>query len=276
MFKKIGSLVLFVGFLFCVFGIINDVKAQATEELHCCITQTVEETGPGTFKTITNCHVLGSGSCPGTAPIGLENFLCSTNERCASAVGAYKPPPAKVESNCNNLEEKDCGSNNNCFIYNSKCYYKSDINICRQLPQNLCGPNNVSGSSACIWTEGQGCLSPVQANIVKQYSKPTGYQGALPDCAFSGTCRDVNDLLVLVIRFASGFFGILGTFALGYFIYGGFTMILSFGNAEKVKKGRDILVAAVVGLLICFFAYAVIKFMLVDVLNVAGDFNVIK
>ncbi len=187
---------------------------------------------------------------------------------------------AEEQTDCANLKDSECGASNECFwlANKNKCLSKIDATICNELSGDLCGPNNPSGSKVCIWNgEQKKCFTPTQSLMVEQYRRPEGAENvALPDCAFSGTCRDVNDLLVLVIRFASGFFGILGTFALGYFIYGGFTMILSFGNAEKVKKGRDILVAAVVGLLICFFAYAVIKFMLVDVLNVAGDFNVIK
>jgi uncharacterized membrane protein YgaE (UPF0421/DUF939 family) len=39
-------------------------------------------------------------------------------------------------------------------------------------------------------------------------------------------------------------------------------MILSFGSAEKFKKGQQILVAAVVGMIIAFGAYALVKFLL--------------
>lgn len=113
-----------------------------------------------------------------------------------------------------------------------------------------------------------------------QYPVPVGpngqkYTGALPDCAFSGTCRDVNDLVALIIRWASGFFAILGTFAFVYFIYGGFLVMLSMGNAEKVKKGQQTLVAAVIGLFIAFSAYLAIDFML-DTLNVSDTFRGIK
>lgn len=108
-----------------------------------------------------------------------------------------------------------------------------------------------------------------------QYPVPKNYTGALPPCAFSGTCRDVNDLVSLIIRWASGFFAILGTFAFAFFIYGGFVIMLSLGNAEKVKKGQQTLVAAVIGLFIAFSAYLAIDFML-DALNVSDVFRGIK
>jgi len=104
-----------------------------------------------------------------------------------------------------------------------------------------------------------------------QYKVPDGYKGALPDCAFSGTCRDTNDLVLLLIKFGEGMFAIIGSFAFVFFVYGGFTMILSFGNAEKVKKGQQILVAAVLGIVIAFTAYLSVQFLL-DALNVGVSF----
>jgi uncharacterized membrane protein YjfL (UPF0719 family) len=43
------------------------------------------------------------------------------------------------------------------------------------------------------------------------------------------------------------------------FIYGGFTWMLAAGSAEKVKKGRDIIIWAAIGLVIIFSAYAIVK-----------------
>ncbi len=102
--------------------------------------------------------------------------------------------------------------------------------------------------------------------------KPDGYQGPLPDCAFDGSCRNVNDVLELMVNWGQRIFGMIGSFALVMFVYGGFVMILSAGNAEKVKQGRDILTAAVIGLVIAFSAYLLIDFIL-DALNVSNEFR---
>jgi hypothetical protein len=123
-------------------------------------------------------------------------------------------------------------------------------------------------------TSGPG-LSGMQYNpeyFKKINPKPEGYVGALPDCAFSGTCRDANDLVQLIINFGQGMFAILGTFAFVFFVYGGFTIILSMGNAEKVNKGKQILGAAVVGLVVAFCAYLLIDFML-EALQVKDTFK---
>ena len=47
----------------------------------------------------------------------------------------------------------------------------------------------------------------------------------------------------------SGILGLTGVLALVAFIAGGVMWMTSGGNAEKVKKGRDILVWAVIGLI---------------------------
>ena len=52
----------------------------------------------------------------------------------------------------------------------------------------------------------------------------------------------------------------IGAFALVYFIYGGFTWLTSGGNPDRIKKGRDILMWATIGLAATFASYAILKF----------------
>lgn len=94
----------------------------------------------------------------------------------------------------------------------------------------------------------------------------------LVDCAEDGSCRDVNNLLEQAIKIGEWLFSIIGALALVMFIYGGFTIILSMGNAEKVKKGQQALVAAVVGMAIAFSAYILIGFIL-EALGVSSEFR---
>lgn len=107
------------------------------------------------------------------------------------------------------------------------------------------------------------------------YRRPEDYNGPLPDCAFDGSCRNVNELLRLAIKGGEIALGFVGTFALAFFVYGGFMMIISMGNAERVKKGRDILVAAVVGIIITFSAYALINFVL-EALQISEGFRLVN
>jgi len=56
--------------------------------------------------------------------------------------------------------------------------------------------------------------------------------------------------------------GLVGVLALVMFIIGGLTWMTSGGSAERVKKGKDTVVWAVLGLALIFFSYAVINFVL--------------
>ena len=85
-------------------------------------------------------------------------------------------------------------------------------------------------------------------------------------------CRDINILLLQLIRIAQFLFSIIGTIAFVFFIYGGFSIILSLGNPEKAKKGHQTLFAAAIGLLIAFSAYILVNFIL-DALGVDSSFR---
>ena len=90
---------------------------------------------------------------------------------------------------------------------------------------------------------------------------------ALPPCVFddkwnpNGECADISVFVKTLIGFGRVLFSIIGALALVMFIYGGFILILSQGNPEKVKKGTGAMVAAVIGLVIAFGGYVLVKFL---------------
>lgn len=63
-------------------------------------------------------------------------------------------------------------------------------------------------------------------------------------------------------RIIAGALGIVGSLALAMFVYGGFTWMTSAGNQEKVKKGKDILIWAALGLVAIFMSYAFVRFVI--------------
>ncbi|MDD5043834.1 MAG: pilin [Patescibacteria group bacterium] len=56
--------------------------------------------------------------------------------------------------------------------------------------------------------------------------------------------------------------GIVGSIALAMFIYGGLIWLTSAGNADKIKKGRDILLWSAIGLVIIFASYILVGFVI--------------
>ncbi|PIY92928.1 MAG: hypothetical protein CO030_04085 [Candidatus Magasanikbacteria bacterium CG_4_9_14_0_2_um_filter_42_11] len=184
-----------------------------------------------------------------------------------------------ADVDCGSLTETQCVPNDYCWYYpdfggNDKCIAKT-LNVdCSKLKPEQCGKKD--GSSYCTYLETTNtCTDYLSAPYENSYGTPDGYDSKLlPPCAFTGSCRNINDLLQLAINIGKYALGLIGSAALAFFVYGGFMMIISAGNAERVKKGRDILVAAIVGIVIAFSAYALINFVL-DALDVSSEYRVV-
>jgi len=96
------------------------------------------------------------------------------------------------------------------------------------------------------------------------------YGALVPDTGTTANSTKVNGytgdsldvFMLLAINIANWILGIVGSLALLFFIYGGFTFLISAGNTAQVDKGKKILGGAVVGLLIVFCSYLIIKFSL--------------
>jgi len=71
-----------------------------------------------------------------------------------------------------------------------------------------------------------------------------------------GDVKDVPTLIGMVIKAA---LGVVGALSLFVFIQGGFTWLTSLGNAERVKKGGQIMVWAVLGLILTFASYLILN-----------------
>ncbi|HKK54415.1 MAG TPA: pilin [Patescibacteria group bacterium] len=71
----------------------------------------------------------------------------------------------------------------------------------------------------------------------------------------------------LVGRVITAVLGVVGSLALLMFVYGGITWMTSSGSPEKVKKGKDIIIWSVIGLAIIFFSYALVNFVIYDIIG---------
>ncbi len=68
--------------------------------------------------------------------------------------------------------------------------------------------------------------------------------------------QSVPDLIGRVARILMG---MVGTFALLMFVYGSFLWLTSQGNTEQVQKGKQVFTWAVIGLIVVFSAYIVLR-----------------
>ncbi len=73
-----------------------------------------------------------------------------------------------------------------------------------------------------------------------------------------GTGVNAETVPGLINRVIIAILGIVGALALLMFVWGGLLWMTSAGNADQVKKGRDTLVWASIGLLIIFASYTLV------------------
>ena len=71
--------------------------------------------------------------------------------------------------------------------------------------------------------------------------------------------RNLRETIGGVVNIILGFLGILTTLAI---LFGGFSMMTSYGNSEKNEQGRAVVVAGAIGLVIVLTAYAISRFVL--------------
>lgn len=68
-----------------------------------------------------------------------------------------------------------------------------------------------------------------------------------------------TDIRLIIGRIISALLGIAGAIALLMFVWGGMQWLISGGNSDQIKKGKDTLVWAVIGLVVIFTSYAIVR-----------------
>ncbi len=86
----------------------------------------------------------------------------------------------------------------------------------------------------------------------------------------SSTGLTVQDPRVTVAKIIRIVLGFLGTIAVILVIYAGFMWMTSNGNEDKVTKAKNILKAAVIGLVIILSAFAITSFIINQLLEAVG------
>ncbi len=65
----------------------------------------------------------------------------------------------------------------------------------------------------------------------------------------------------LVNNVISGVLGVVGAISLVMMVIGGIVWMTSAGNADRIRRGRDTLLWAILGLVVIFLSYAIINFV---------------
>ena len=103
----------------------------------------------------------------------------------------------------------------------------------------------------------------IGANLVSaQPLNMKNTQGFLNDTATSaGVSGGETNLSLMIAGIIKMLLGLIGIVFVVLFIYGGFLYMTSAGNEDRVKKGKNLITSAVIGLIIIMTAYSIAYFV---------------
>ena len=76
-----------------------------------------------------------------------------------------------------------------------------------------------------------------------------------------------TDLKQAVVYIVNGVVGALAIVCVVVIIIGGVNYMTSSGDAGKVKKAKDTILYGVIGLVVCVLAFAIVNFVITDILK---------
>lgn len=91
---------------------------------------------------------------------------------------------------------------------------------------------------------------------------------AAGDAGYDTSQDDINTLISLIIRTA---LSLLGVIFLVLLVYGGYLWMTDRGNEDQVKRARNLISAAIIGLIIVVSAYAISIFVLETLMGTEGS-----
>lgn len=115
-------------------------------------------------------------------------------------------------------------------------------------------------NSAC---EFSGVMDDTQRSCSEgaEVKDPPATQAAAPQELPNPLGKGVT-VELMIARIINFVLSLVGSISLLMFIYGGLTWMTSAGSQEKVKKGREIIVWAIIGLAVVFFSYLLVRFVI--------------
>ncbi len=100
-----------------------------------------------------------------------------------------------------------------------------------------------------------------QPNVSEEVKKANGCAGAGDSAEFSGVIVGIINAIV----------GVLGIVAAIFIVVGGVNYMTSQGDPGKTKKAKDTILYATIGLIIAALAFAIVNFVIVNILKDAGS-----
>lgn len=142
--------------------------------------------------------------------------------------------------------------------------------------QSKCLETNPTGDFTAVCTSASAVSSKssslLPAPLDGKQVKPDADKGCPPGLSGSNCGNyQINDLLVLGKNVTNWILGMVGSAALLMFIWGGLQWLTSQGEAAKITEGKKIITTAVIGMIIVFTSYLIVKFVVVDMLGMTWE-----
>ncbi len=131
---------------------------------------------------------------------------------------------------------------------------------------NPTDPNNPNGGTALISTDICTFAGPVDSQPFNDCKSCVNNQKGIWT-AIGCIPANPQDFVARLLKLA---IGIAGGIAFLMIIYGGFQIMMSSGNPEKLNSGKEVVTSAIAGLLLIVFSVVILKIIGVDVLGIPG------
>lgn len=79
-----------------------------------------------------------------------------------------------------------------------------------------------------------------------------------------------NDPIGFIQKFYGWGLSLIGLVGLLFLIYGGFNVLTSGGNPEKLQRGKEYILYAIIGILLAIFGFVFIQFVAGPILRIPG------
>lgn len=113
---------------------------------------------------------------------------------------------------------------------------------------------------------GFGFITPTFADTdICKNSNVSPEVRAAAGCSVNGTT--VNELDESVINVLNGIIAALGLLASIFIVVGGINYMTSAGDAAKLKKAKDTILYALIGMVICVLTFALVNFVIKKVIG---------
>jgi len=116
---------------------------------------------------------------------------------------------------------------------------------------------------------GIALMAPLQVLAVSPFDTAKNMVGNVGNAAGIQTTN--GGLTDIVGKLINIFLGFLGVIFLVLMLYAGFLWMTAQGEEAKVKKAKDMITQAVIGLIIVVAAFAISNFVLASLVNATGN-----